>query len=166
MGAVPTPPVAFGSSASGVASLAVNSTSHPSTRASSSGSARILTDVLLTRAVRFGRLAFLVPFCDLLDLFGMGPLLHTSSIRMYTDLIGRKRRYYGGCRDYSPATSATTLLPGQDKPAPSVPTSEASSFVVSCGLRLSEVGLAEFRKPQVISGHLHRSAILKVFGVK
>jgi hypothetical protein len=44
---------------------------------------------------------------------------------------------------------ATTLLPGQDNPAPSSPMSGASCFVVSCGVRLSEVGLSEFRKPQV-----------------
>ena len=44
---------------------------------------------------------------------------------------------------------ATTLLPGQDKPSPSAPMSGASWFVVSCGFRLSEVGLSEIRKPQV-----------------
>jgi len=37
----------------------------------------------------------------------------------------------------------------QDKPAPSGPTSRASCVVVSCGVRLSEVGLSEIRKPQV-----------------
>ena len=41
------------------------------------------------------------------------------------------------------------MLPGQDKPTPSGPTSEAAWFVVSCGVRLSEVGLSEIRKPQV-----------------
>ena len=46
-------------------------------------------------------------------------------------------------------SSATTLLPGQDKLAPSSPLSEGSSFVVSCGVRLSEVGLETFCKPQV-----------------
>ena len=46
--------------------------------------------------------------------------------------------------------SATTLLPGQDNPAPSSPMSGASWFVVSCGVRLSEVGLWEIRKSQVI----------------
>ena len=49
----------------------------------------------------------------------------------------------------SSSSSATTLLPGQDKPAPSVPLSGASWFVVSCGVGLSEVGLSEIRKPQV-----------------
>jgi len=44
---------------------------------------------------------------------------------------------------------ATTLLPGQDKPAPSGPMSRGSCVVVACGFRLSEVGLSEFRKPQV-----------------
>ena len=44
---------------------------------------------------------------------------------------------------------ATTLLPGQDKPAPPAPMSGASWFVVSCGVRLSEVGLSEIRKLQV-----------------
>jgi len=44
---------------------------------------------------------------------------------------------------------ATTLGPGQDKSAPSAPISGASWFVVSCGVRLSEVGLSGFRKPQV-----------------
>jgi len=43
------------------------------------------------------------------------------------------------------------LLPGQDNLAPSGPISGVSWFVVSCGLRLSEVGFAEFRKPQVVS---------------
>jgi hypothetical protein len=47
--------------------------------------------------------------------------------------------------------SATTLLPGQDKPAPSVPMCGASRFVVSCGIRLSEVGASEIRKPQVVN---------------
>jgi len=46
-------------------------------------------------------------------------------------------------------SSATTLLPGQDNSAPSGPMSDASSVVVSCWFRLSEVGLWEFRKPQV-----------------
>ena len=46
-------------------------------------------------------------------------------------------------------SSATTLLPGQDKLAPSSPLSEESSFVVSCGVRLSEVGLETICKPQV-----------------
>ena len=49
----------------------------------------------------------------------------------------------------SSSASATTLLPGQDKPALSAPMSGASWFVVSCGVRLSEVGLSEIRKPQV-----------------
>jgi hypothetical protein len=49
----------------------------------------------------------------------------------------------------SSSLSATTLLPGQDKPAPSAPMSGASWFVVSCGVRLSEVGLSEIRKLQV-----------------
>ena len=43
----------------------------------------------------------------------------------------------------------TTLLPGQDNPAPSGPMSRPSCFLVSCGVRLSEVGLSEIRKPQV-----------------
>src|SRR5215472_13657303 len=55
----------------------------------------------------------------------------------------------GGHSSFSLVESATTLLPRQDKPAPSGPTSGASCFVVSCGVRWSEVGLAEFRKPQV-----------------
>jgi hypothetical protein len=46
-------------------------------------------------------------------------------------------------------SSATALLPGQDKASPSRPLSGASCIVVSCGFRLSEVGLSEFRKPQV-----------------
>ena len=48
---------------------------------------------------------------------------------------------------------ATTLLPGQDKLGPSGPVSILSRFVVSCGFRLSEVGLCEFRKPQVKGQH-------------
>jgi hypothetical protein len=47
-------------------------------------------------------------------------------------------------------SSATTLLPGQDKPGSSGPMSGAFWFVVSCGVRLSEVGLSEIRKPQVM----------------
>jgi hypothetical protein len=46
-------------------------------------------------------------------------------------------------------SSATALLLGQNKPAPSRPLSGASCIVVSCGFRLSEVGLSEIRKPQV-----------------
>jgi len=41
------------------------------------------------------------------------------------------------------------LLPGQDKLARSRPMSGESWFVVSCGLRLSEVVLGVIRKPQV-----------------
>jgi len=43
------------------------------------------------------------------------------------------------------------LLPRcyQDNSPPSAPMSGASWFVVSCGVRLSEVGLSEIRKPQV-----------------
>jgi hypothetical protein len=47
-----------------------------------------------------------------------------------------------------------TLVCGES--APSIPTSEALCSPVSCGLRLSEVGLSEIRKPQVI----HRRTIL------
>ena len=46
-------------------------------------------------------------------------------------------------------SSATTLLPGQGKLAPSCPMSGESSFVVSCGVTLSEVGSGTVRKPQV-----------------
>lgn len=60
----------------------------------------------------------------------------------------------------SPSESATTLLPGQDKPAPSAPTSAAPSFVVSCGVRLSEVNLPEIRKPQV-SRYLYPHTVLR-----
>ena len=49
----------------------------------------------------------------------------------------------------SSSASATTLLPGQDKSALSAPMSGASWFVVSCGVRLSEVGLYEIHKTQV-----------------
>ena len=47
------------------------------------------------------------------------------------------------------SASATTLLPGQDKPAPSGPISAAPYFVVSCGVWLFEIRLSEIRKPQV-----------------
>ena len=47
------------------------------------------------------------------------------------------------------SSSATTLLPGQDNSAPSSPMSGASCFAVSYGFKLSEVGVSEFRKPQV-----------------
>ena len=51
---------------------------------------------------------------------------------------------------YGSSSFATfTLLPGQDKTAPSAPMSRASCFVFSCGFRLPEVGLSEIRKPQV-----------------
>jgi hypothetical protein len=71
---------------------------------------------------------------------------------------------------YSPS-SATTLLPGQDKLAPSCPLSEESSFVVSCGVRLSEVGLEIICKPQVarsirVAGSIVRKAVstIMMFG--
>ena len=51
----------------------------------------------------------------------------------------------------SPSESATTLLPGQDKLAPSGSMSGEPCVVVSCGVRVSEVGLSEIRKPQVRS---------------
>ena len=38
---------------------------------------------------------------------------------------------------FSSSASATTLLPGQDKPDPSVQISGAPEFVVSCGFKLS-----------------------------
>jgi len=47
------------------------------------------------------------------------------------------------------SSSATTLLPGQDNPAPSGPMSRASCVMVSYGVRLSVVWLSEIRKPQV-----------------
>jgi len=53
----------------------------------------------------------------------------------------------------SSSASATTLLPGQDKPGPSGPMSRGSCVVVSCGVRWSEVGLSEIRKPQVAPFH-------------
>jgi hypothetical protein len=37
--------------------------------------------------------------------------------------------------------------------------SRASGVVVACGVRLSEVGLSEIRKPQVISGRLYFRAM-------
>lgn len=40
--------------------------------------------------------------------------------------------------------SATTLLSEQDKPAPAIPMSGARWFVVSYGIRLSEVGFSDF----------------------
>src|SRR4051812_41534215 len=40
-------------------------------------------------------------------------------------------------------SSATTLLPGQDNSSPSALFREDPEVVVSCGLRLSEVGLLE-----------------------
>ncbi len=46
-------------------------------------------------------------------------------------------------------SSATTLLPGQDKLAPSCPISGESCFVVSCEVMLSEIGSETVRKPQV-----------------
>src|SRR5215471_14163564 len=45
--------------------------------------------------------------------------------------------------------SATSLLPGQDNLATSAPMSGVSWFVVSCGVRLSEVGVETIPKPQV-----------------
>src|SRR5688572_28667603 len=55
---------------------------------------------------------------------------------------------------FSLAASATTLLPGQDKSAPPIPTSRSVWLVVSCGFRLSEVGLGIIPKPGVISDSL------------
>jgi len=43
----------------------------------------------------------------------------------------------------------TTLLPGQDKPAPSEPTVAVSGVGVCCGVRLSEVGLEVIPKLRV-----------------
>ena len=79
-----------------MASLAVNSTSHPSTRASSSGSARILAGILLTGAALFARLAFLAPFfVDLRDLFGMALSSHTlSSGLLQPALMSNVARYH------------------------------------------------------------------------
>jgi hypothetical protein len=64
------------------------------------------------------------------------------------------RQCYNGFSSASDSEPATTLLPGQDNSAPSAPMSEAVSFVVFCGVRLSEVGLSEFRKPQVVRSTL------------
>ena len=50
---------------------------------------------------------------------------------------------------FSTLRFATTLLPAQDNSASSIPMSRVSCFVVSCGVRLSEVGFSECRKPQV-----------------
>jgi hypothetical protein len=41
------------------------------------------------------------------------------------------------------------LLPGSDQPASSDPVSGVAVVVFSCGARLFEPGLSEFRKPQV-----------------
>jgi hypothetical protein len=49
----------------------------------------------------------------------------------------------------SASVSATTLLPGEENSAPSGPMAGTSGFVVSCGVRLCEVGVLEIRKPQV-----------------
>ncbi len=62
---------------------------------------------------------------------------------------------------------ATTLLPGQDNKAPSGPMSRPSCFLISCGVRLSEVGLLEIRKPQVarsirVAGSTFHSLVLLV----
>ena len=62
--------------------------------------------------------------------------------------------------DYYSQSSATTLLPGQDNSAPSSPMSGAPWFVVSGGVRLSEVGFAEIRKPQVKEEISKRVAVL------
>ena len=49
----------------------------------------------------------------------------------------------------SASVSATTLLPGEENSAPSGPMSGTTGFVVSCRVRLCEVGGLEIRKPQV-----------------
>src|SRR6476660_3392720 len=60
-----------------------------------------------------------------------------------------------------------TLLPGQDNSAPSSPMSGASGFVASCGYRLSEVGLSEFRKAQVAGSiPVVGSSLFKCFELK
>ena len=58
-------------------------------------------------------------------------------------------RTRGGSYATVESSSATTALPGQDNPGPSTAMSPPSSFVVCCGLRLSEVGSPKIRKPQV-----------------
>src|SRR5688572_4971415 len=68
----------------------------------------------------------------------------------------QKMRHRGMCQ-IADRSSATTLLPRQDNQdnlAPSWP-SEHSWFVVSCGVRLSEVGFLGFRKPR--SCGIHKS---------
>jgi hypothetical protein len=64
-------------------------------------------------------------------------------------VIHRQRVPGAKCDQFFTISTATTLLPGQDKSPPSGPMSGASWFVVSCEDRLSEVGLSEIRKPQV-----------------
>jgi len=69
-----------------------------------------------------------------------------AAFRLRTLKISRPSRTRATCLA---GYSATTLLPEQDKPAPSGPMSGVSWFAVSCGVRLSEVGVETFPKPRV-----------------
>src|SRR5262252_9146564 len=71
---------------------------------------------------------------------------YMASFRLRTLKISRPSRTRATCLA---GYSATTLLPEQDKPAPSGPMSGVSWFAVSCGVRLSEVGVETFPKPRV-----------------
>ena len=55
---------------------------------------------------------------------------------------------------------ATTLVPGQDKLGSSGPISEKSSVIVSCGVRSSEVGVSDIRKPQVVRSLCNTGSII------
>jgi hypothetical protein len=61
--------------------------------------------------------------------------------------VPKYRRYCGrehlSAENFPDEFSAAKLLPGQDKPKPSGPISTSASFIVSCGVRLSEVVLSE-----------------------
>jgi hypothetical protein len=74
-----------------------------------------------------------------------------ASWRLHNSVLFQPAAY-----DSSPRSgSATTLLPGQDNSVPSAPTSRSAWFVVSCGVRLSEIGLAVALKRRRL-GHRSR----------
>jgi hypothetical protein len=77
--------------------------------------------------------------------------IHRLSVREYVQVSQAllKKEIRGHHSLPSSSASATTLLPGQDKSAPPVPTSRSVWFVVSCGFRLSEVGFGGLPKPRV-----------------
>ncbi len=68
------------------------------------------------------------------------PLLWTRAVRIFKSIVTLNQL---AAENFPDESSETKLLPGQDKPKPSGPISTSASFIVSCGVRLSEVVLSE-----------------------